>query len=258
MTGVRAIAGASAVLLVLGMCTTALAERLVSALSSNTISVDSSFSGETLTIFGNIEPDIGTDTTVPGNDYQIVILVRGPALDRVARRKTADLGIWVNTEQVLFEAFPSFFWVISSNPLSDIADAATLEEQGLLASSQPERVSSRGNGDRNLLAGQLVRLMEDAGLYGVRDHGVNFRSRTLYSAGLSLPANVPNGNFLAQTFLFRAGELIAQNSQGFSVRKTGFERLVGTSAKTMPLVYGLICVVLAVFTGWLGGVVFRR
>lgn len=234
------------------------AQRLASALSSNTVSVDSSFSGETLTIFGNIEPNIGDDARIGDVGYHIIILVQGPVVDRLARRKTSNLGIWLNTEQVLFEAFPSYFWVISSSRIEDIASLEVLEEQGLLPLSQPGLVSTSGNGDPKKLGAELVRLMQESDLYGVRENGVVFRSRTLYSASLSLPANVPNGDFLAQTFLLKDGEVIAKKAQGFSVRKTGFERLVGTTARTMPLVYGLVCVLLAVFSGWLGGVVFRR
>lgn len=234
------------------------AQRLASALSSNTVSVDSSFSGETLTIFGNIEPDIGSDVRIEDEGYHIIILVQGPAIDRLARRKRSNLGIWLNTEQVLFKAFPSYFWIISSSRIENIASLEVLEEQGLLPQSQPRLVSSSGNGNAAELGKQLVRLMRDEGLYGVRENGVVFRSRTLYSASLSLPANVPNGDFLAQTFLMKDGKVIAKKAQGFSVRKTGFERLVGTTAKTTPLVYGLVCVLLAMFTGWLGGVVFRR
>jgi len=42
------------------------------------------------------------------------------------------------------------------------------------------------------------------------------------------------------------------------VRTVGFERFVANSAKEYSLLYGLVCVILAVFTGWLSGVVFRR
>ena len=42
------------------------------------------------------------------------------------------------------------------------------------------------------------------------------------------------------------------------MRKIGFERFLGLAAQQQPLLYGLVCVILALFTGWLGGVVFRR
>jgi hypothetical protein len=38
----------------------------------------------------------------------------------------------------------------------------------------------------------------------------------------------------------------------------GFERFLYNAAVGQPFLYGLVCVILAIFTGWLGGVVFRR
>ena len=42
------------------------------------------------------------------------------------------------------------------------------------------------------------------------------------------------------------------------MRKIGFERFLALSAVQQPALYGLICVILALFTGWLGGVIFKR
>ena len=56
----------------------------------------------------------------------------------------------------------------------------------------------------------------------------------------------------------RVQQLIAERSDGFTVRKTGFESFVYVASRQYPLVYGLVCVALALFTGWLAGVVFRR
>ena len=44
----------------------------------------------------------------------------------------------------------------------------------------------------------------------------------------------------------------------WSASKTGFENFVFVASRQQPLLYGLVCVVLALGTGWLAGVVFRR
>ena len=46
------------------------AQRLVSALSNKVVSIDSSFSGETLTLFGNVEPEAGAADEHPGRGQQ--------------------------------------------------------------------------------------------------------------------------------------------------------------------------------------------
>lgn len=236
----------------------ALGQRLVGSLSDRVVSINSTFSGETLTLFGNIEAEIGSTTGLTDGTYEVLVVVRGPAIDRVARLKTRELGIWLNTDQLVFRSFPSYFWVLSSRKLEDVADRELLVSEGLLPETRPQLAIVNGGGDAKMFGPELVRLMTEQGLFGVDESGVLFESDTLYSARVELPADVPNGNFLATTYLFQDGEIVARKSEGFSVRKTGFERFVGNAAQQFPWLYGLVCVLLALFTGWLGGVVFKR
>jgi uncharacterized protein (TIGR02186 family) len=105
---------------------------------------------------------------------------------------------------------------------------------------------------------ELVRLMTQDGLFGVQENGVNFLSESFYSARLTLPSSAPPGPYIALTYVFKDGQVIARKSEGFAVRKIGFERFLALSAVQQPLAYGVICVLLALFTGWLGGVIFKR
>jgi uncharacterized protein (TIGR02186 family) len=233
------------------------AERLVSSVSRPEVSITSSFDGETLTLFGNIEPEAGAVAPVSG-PYHVVIAVTGPLQDRVARRKSNFFGIWLNSEQVLFEGFPSYFHILSDAKLSNITDQATLA--GLMLSpARQAQAAAQGNWYAALYFSQeIVRLMDEQGRFSVNEQGVLFRSDTFYSAQVTLQSDVPPGPYLVHTYLFKDGVLIAERSEGFSVRKSGFERFLGLAAVEQPLLYGLCAVVLALFTGWLGGVVFRR
>lgn len=234
------------------------AERLVSMVSREIVAITSSFAGETLTLFGNIEPDVGAAQKFVEGPYNIIITVTGPLQDRVVRRSEPVLGIWMNTEQTVFEDYPSYYHVLASAPLDDIAGQAELDRlrispqmQALLAMRSPDAQSVRHSRE-------LVRRMTEDGRTAVNTTGVVFRSATLYAAQVTLPSDVPPGPYLAHTYVFKNGELIAERSEGFSVRKIGFERFIGQAATSQPLLYGVVSVVLALFTGWLGGVVFRR
>lgn len=233
------------------------AERVVSSVSNTAISISSSFDGETLTMFGNIEPELGTGLPIRG-PYHVVIVVEGPLSDRVTRLKTNNFGIWMNTVQVDFNAMPTYFQVLSDAKLREITSPVVISEEKLLPEYQAKAAIETGWWDSVVFANQTVRLLTEQGSFGVREDGVQFLSNTFYSAQLSLPANIPNGAFIARTYVFKDGEIIARKSDGFTVRKSGFERFVGQSATQYPLLYGLVCVVLALFTGWLGGVVFKR
>ncbi|KKB76885.1 hypothetical protein VW35_16350 [Devosia soli] len=234
------------------------AERLISGISNDTIQITSSFSGERLTFFGTIAPEAGsTERTVDG-PFDVVIAIVGPTQDRVAREKTNNFGIWLNTEQVEFKRFPSYFHVLSSRRLIEIADINLLNANFILPEAHAMIPNAAGFMKTLIFGRELIRLMSQDGLFGVQENGVQFLSDTFYSAQLTLPSSAPPGPYIAQTYLFKNGEIVARKSEGFAVRKIDFERFLAQSATQYPLFYGLACVVLALFTGWLGGVLFRR
>jgi len=248
---------AALVMLVL-LAGTARAERLVTTLSSQDIEITSSFDGATLTMFGSIEPDRGAGRDTVAGPFNVVIVVEGPLADRVARQKTNQFGIWINTDQVIFERFPSFFHVLASGRLRDITDPVTLTAENILPEVQARHSAVAGWWKSVVFGRELVRLMSVRGLFGVNEQAVQFLSDTTYIARLNLPSDIANGPFITHTYLFKGGMVVARSSEGFSVRKTGFERFLGLAAIQQPLLYGIVCVILAIGTGWLGGVVFRR
>jgi uncharacterized protein (TIGR02186 family) len=247
-----------AMLLLWAFASPAAAERLVSTISRQEVSITSSFQGETLTFFGNVEPEAGAEQPFVTGPYHIIIVITGPLQDRVARRKDNVLGIWINTEQVPFEAFPSYFHILSDTRLSNIASRATLETLGIDLHQQARLAAEAPWWDAAVFGHHLVRLMREKGLFGINEQGVLFRSNTFYSAQITLASDVVPGPYLAHTYLFKDGVLVAERSERFSVRKIGFERFLGLAAVQQPLLYGIAAVILALFTGWLGGVVFRR
>ena len=50
----------------------------------------------------------------------------------------------------------------------------------------------------------------------------------------------------------------AQAADRIAATKTGVEQYIYSAATSQALAYGLACVFLALFTGWLAGVIFRR
>jgi uncharacterized protein (TIGR02186 family) len=252
------------ILVIIGFClaflTPAAAQnaRLVSTLSNDTIEITSSFDGERMTFFGNIAPEAGSGQRFIEGPFHVIVVILGPTQDRVARQMTHNFGIWLNTDEVAFPRFPSYFHVLASGRLREISDATTLTSNFILPEAHAMVPNPAGWWKTLVFGRELIRLMTEENLFGVQENGVNFLSDTFYSAQLILPSNAPPGPYIAQTYVFRNGEIIARKSEGFAVRKIGFERFLAQSATQYPLIYGICCVILALFTGWLGGVLFRR
>lgn len=232
------------------------AETLVTQLNRAEVEISSDFQGEMLTLFGTIEPGAGEDT-VPEGPYHVVVTVTGPLQTRLARQKTHQVAIWINTEAVRFEGVPSFYQVLSDGKLDEIADPALLAEKSIPVEALVKPASGKGLPGVDYSA-ELIRLMTEKGLYKADPAGVNFRSDLLFFAALDLPSDAPPGAYLVKTYLLKGGQVVDEHADGFSVRKIGFERFLGQAARQQPWLYGLAAVLLALGTGWLGGVVFRR
>lgn len=233
-------------------------ERLVSTLSNRVVSITSSFDGDTLSLFGVAEPDPASGATHLDGPYHVIVVVVGPLQSRVARLAERTVGVWMNTEQVTFTQVPSFYHVIASGRLDTIIDPALLEAEAIPPISHLRQTEETDPAKRERFAAELARLMTEEGRFAVVENGVSFLSDTAYTARVTLPHDVVTGAFLARTYLVKDRQIVARRTEGFLVRKVGFERFLGNAATQWPLLYGLVGVLLALGTGWLGGVVFRR
>jgi uncharacterized protein (TIGR02186 family) len=233
-------------------------ERLASTMSSSVVQITSSFDGAVLSLFGNILPDRESPLPYVEGPYEVVIVVTGPLQDRVTRMKTNAMGVWASTDEVRFKGFPSFYAVIASGKLDVITTPETLTSLAITPEAQARLAAQSPSIKAERFGRELVRLMSEDGHLAVSEFAVNFISDTAYTARVVLPSDVVNGAFIARTLVFKDKVLVADHTEGFAVRKSGFEAYVFTAARQQPLLYGLACVLLALGTGWLAGVVFRR
>jgi uncharacterized protein (TIGR02186 family) len=232
------------------------AETLVSTLSNPSVLITSSFDGATLSLFGSIEPDAASPEAA--GPYNVIVMITGPLQDRVARIKTSNFGIWSNTDQVTFQHFPSFYAVVSSGRLDTIATPELLDTY-IIPPADQARVTAQATGLKaERFSLELVRLMTEEGHFAVQEDGVRFLSNNAYAVNVQLPSDVVNGRFLVRTLVLENQAVVAERTESFSVRKSGFENFVFVTSRQQPLLYGIVCVLLAIGTGWLAGVVFKR
>lgn len=234
------------------------AEKLTIALSATEIDISASFSGALLAIFGVIEPDAGGPPADP--DYQVAVVVLGPRETVVVREKERLLGIWANRDARVIINPPSYYSLSVSAPVEYLAPQNTLSRlqigfdnlafvyQGGATVNDPRSADFRD---------AFLRLKEEGSLYS-DDELVTFIGNTVFRTSAFLPANLPIGSYTVVAYLFSRGELIARAESPIEVSKTGFEATMAAFARAQALPYGIICVALALFVGWLGGVIFRR
>ncbi|MBN9595663.1 MAG: TIGR02186 family protein [Afipia sp.] len=257
---VRAFVFLSMLLLSLGAGETARAENLIVSVSNHRITVTPNYSGEELVLFGSIERD--SKSKPPGTAYDIVVTVSGPRADMVTRRKERKLGIWVNVDSREFIQVPSYLGIFSNRPIDDIAapDVQRRQQIGLASFSLPQRM---GPDIANTVASDpfrtaFVRLRIEHGLYREQTSALTFLTPTLFRTGIPLPAEVTTGTYAIDIKLFANGAFVTKTETAFEIVKVGFEQFVANSARQHGLLYGLATAMMAIMTGWLASIIFRR
>lgn len=249
----RPAAAALAVLLASGG--PAAAESLVVALSADNVKINSNFTGTGITVFGAIERD--AETVSRSGDYDVAIVMRGPPETVVTRRKDRLAGIWINRAARTFEAVPSFYSLQASRALDDMAAPLVLERSGLGLEHLAASLAPADAGASDFRQA-FIRLKQKAGLYSEEAGTVTSPGAGLFQATVPVPANIPVGVYTIGVFLFRSGSLLASTERSLEISKTGFEQLMFETSRSASFAYALAMIVIALFVGWLAGVIFRR
>jgi uncharacterized protein (TIGR02186 family) len=242
------------------LATPAQAERLITTLSTSRVLIYSNFTGADVVLFGSVERD--AQTVARRGGYDIVVTVSGPREDILTFRKERVFGIWVNTDSRTFVKAPSYLTVLSNRTITDIADINTLRrtQTGLARILLPQEISGdiadsiRDDPFRQA----FLRLKVERNLYRETQNGVTFLTPALYRAAIPIPDNAPTGSYEVDVKLFADGALLARTQTALEVVKVGFEQVVANAARDYGLLYGLATALMALLTGWLASVVFRK
>jgi uncharacterized protein (TIGR02186 family) len=236
------------------------AERLITTLSTSRVLISSNFTGADVVLFGSVERD--AQTVARRGGYDIVITVTGQREDVVTYRKHRVFGVWVNADSRNFVKAPSYLTVLSNRMINEIADINTLRrsQTGLARVLLPQEISGdiadsiRDDPFRQA----FLRLKIERGLYRETQNGVTFLTPALFRAAIPIPDNAPTGSYDVDVKLFADGALLARQQTALEVVKVGFEQFVAQAAREYGLLYGFATALMALLTGWLASVVFRK
>src|SRR5215468_8160238 len=248
-----------AVLVVLLLGSAARAERLIVSVSNHRVTVTPNYSGEELVLFGSVEKDANTP---PNRTYDLVVTVSGPRADIVTLRKGRKFGIWINTDSRQFLQVPAYLAIFSNRPIDAIASPEVQRRQQLGINNVV--LTQRVGPDyadvvpSDPFRSAFVRLRSQHGLYRESNSAVTFLTPTLFRTGIPLPAEVPIGTYNVEIKLFADGQLVTRTETAFEIVKVGFEQFVANTARQNGFAYGLATVAMALMTGWMASIVFRK
>jgi len=236
-------------LLIMLLCSvsTAQAKPLISDLSQNDIKIDARFSGTKLFLFG-----------VRNLAGEIVVIVRGPKQNYIVRKKENVLGMWLNRKQMEFQNINGFYAAYSSVPISEMnklvlsnlnigLDNLVFEHDGRVY------IEELDDFKKAILDNKFSHK-----LYSEEFGEINFMGDALFKTQIEFSKHIPEGSYNAEIYLIDGSDIVGIQSIPISVSKTGFEAEVYNFAHERKVLYGILCVFLAIVSGWFANVIFWK
>lgn len=224
----------------------ALATPVIADLSLRQIEIDSGFTGTEILLFG-ARNDAG----------DIVVVVRGPELSYMVRKKEKILGIWMNRKQAQFNNISGFYAIAASRPLEEVRNDYLINS--LQIGAENIKLLPRKSTDNiEEFRKAFLDRQEKTNLYSLKVEKVSFIGDTLFRTIIKFPDNIPRGIYTAEIYLFSDNQLAGVQSTPIIVSKKGFEAAVFDFAHMHSFFYGVIAVALALMAGWGAGLIFRK
>lgn len=216
-----------------------LSNQLTVDLAEKSVNITTGFTGANLSLFGMKEQ---------AGDIAIVIL--GPERRMVVRRKDQIMGIWMNNDAVTFYNVPVYYDLALSRGEREIADPEVLRRQGIgLDALNFEPVGRENVEEVQRFKEALVRNKQLQGHFPLEPKDIIFLNNNFFRANFYMPADVPTGDYLIRTYLFRDGVVLGQQETQLRVGQVGFSARVYRFAHFQALAYGLLSVLLAIVAG---------
>jgi uncharacterized protein (TIGR02186 family) len=231
-------------------------ESVVTGVSTDTIALNATFDGSELLVFGAIRRD--APIAPDADPLDVIITIKGPSSPVTVRRKARRLGVWVNADAVEVRRAPSFYAIATSRPLDRILNQTERLRYQIGMDQAVRRVEGHPTiSDTTSFTDAVVRLREKSGSYAQLDGAVTVAEETLFQTSIDMPANLVEGEYVAEFFLVRKMMVISSGATLIRVEKTGIERWLYNFSRNEPLLYGLLSVALALFAGWLAAAAFQ-
>ena len=215
-----------------------------------TISIGSFFSGQILTV-----------TAAVPNGSDVALRLVGPPENLVVMKKSRVAGLWMNGEEIWFRNIPKTYllWTSQRTALPGDGDDAAAQHY---RSELDGCLQDRSRDETSFLVGEMVKLKEADHLYQISQGDIRIRRQPDRSwdqveALLPIPAKISPGDYRLDLITLNEGQRNLLYSKTIGVKLAGFPAVVADMATRSGLLYGVIAVFIAMFSGLLVGFVFR-
>ena len=235
------------VLLILCLAGSVRAESVTLQVVPPMVEISSFFHGREVSITG----------TLPAG-HQAVAEVVGPVGQAHLMRKGRRGPLWMNVGEVTVSGAPTIYLVLSS-AADLLADASPWGLQPL-----KKHLTMAGQlqaKEKDEFIEQFLKLKKSEKLYAVLPEGLKLspasNGRLEVAGRFWLPANVKPDTYKVCLTAVLDGKAVDQQCTDLSVHMIGFPALLISLAYQHAILYGILAVVIAIFTGFIMGYLFK-
>lgn len=206
------------------------------------------FSGRSMSLTGAIPAD-----------RDVILEIKGPEEKSVFNMKGRVGPFWMNRGKVELENAPFLYLLLLPDgkawhgPFSAFGVGIDQLEKGMV--SRPNNVSL------DVVFPRFVKLKQSEHLYDELPNAVHYGAVTdglkHFEAAFHFPSSILPGQYRILTRVIHDGKVEQKILKDFEVREVGFIKTVRELAYDRALLYGILCVLIALFVGALIGLVFK-
>lgn len=228
---------------------TANARALVADLHPRKIEISHDFLGTEILVYG-VRNDAGN----------VVVVIRGPEKNYLVREKKKVAGIWVNGDALRFQNVSSFYSMATMGNLERIRNDNLLEKLNIGVENQSFKAIGKAVNEVDVPKFQaaIKADLESKNLFNPVPTPISFWGETLFRSIIDFPKNIQPGIYNVDVYLFNDGLLTSAQSTPLIVDKVGFEAWAYDFAHKNKTLYGITCVLIAIFCGFIARFLFVR
>jgi uncharacterized protein (TIGR02186 family) len=203
--------------------------------------------------------------TVPSPDADVIVKLTSVGDEPIKVNRKGRVGLfWMNVKQFEVTGLPLVYKIHSTRPLADILTPEMSRELGLGYEVLKERVQLKmvrgepADDDRDMVFDGVLKLKKESNLYNIDEKRIEVTGGKIFKHNFRFPPAAKEGKYTAESYMIKDGKLIGKGVDEIVIQKTGLEATFTALARNHPIVYGILCVIVALGMGLLVGVIFKK
>ena len=193
------------------------------------------------------------------DEQDVVVEITGPSADNQFDIKGRVGPFWMTQDKAELDGAPAMYVLLLPNGPNWKQKAVALG-LGLEMLKRTITIKSKSL-SQDKLFDMFLKLKKDQGLYVEKESAITYmpdgNGDKRFTAIYQFPRSTSAGAYSIKATTVSKGEKSMAQSRNLTVDEVGFTRLVDDLATNRRLTYGILAVVIALFTGGLMGILFK-